>query len=66
MLVHRYPDEQISRPIHLDIGQLYYIEAVHKAATGLDHLAVGVTLPDGENAWPIPQKYLRLKPKGKG
>ena len=64
-LLFRYPEEQISEPIHLDIGQQYYLEAIHKAATGLDHLSVGVTLPTGANEWPIPRKYLRFRPKGR-
>ncbi len=49
----------------MDIGEQYYIEAVHKAATGLDHLSVGVTLPNGDKQWPIPEKYLRVKHKSK-
>ena len=48
--------------MHLGIGQEYYIEALHKAGTGLDHLSVGVTLPTGKNEWPIPKKYIRFRP----
>jgi len=48
--------------MHLGIGQEYYMEALHKAGTGLDHLSVGVTLPTGKNEWPIPKKYIRFRP----
>lgn len=58
----RYPDEQVSIPIPLEIGKQYYLEAVHKSGTGLDHLSVGVTLPSGKNEWPIPKKYIRFRP----
>ena len=48
----------------MDIGQQYYMEAIHKASTGLDHLSVGVTLPTGAHEYPIPKRYLRFRPKG--
>ena len=54
----------MSRQVHLDIGQQYYIEALHKIGTGLDHMTVGVTLPNGVKEWPIPRKYLRYRPLG--
>uniref|UniRef100_A0A7M5X4S0 Uncharacterized protein n=3 Tax=Clytia hemisphaerica TaxID=252671 RepID=A0A7M5X4S0_9CNID len=48
--------------MQLTIGQEYYMEALHKAGTGVDHLSVGVTLPSGRNEWPIPKKYIRFRP----
>ena len=48
--------------MHLTIGQEYYMEALHKAGLGVDHLSVGVTLPSGKNEWPIPKKYIRYRP----
>ncbi|XP_065646452.1 uncharacterized protein LOC100203116 isoform X33 [Hydra vulgaris] len=59
----KYPDEQVSAPIHMNIGQQYYIEALHKASSGPDHLSVGVTLPSGKKEWPISKKYLRFRPR---
>lgn len=58
----RYPEQQVSIPMHLTIGQEYYMEALHKAGLGIDHLSVGVTLPSGKNEWPIPKKYVRFRP----
>jgi photosystem II stability/assembly factor-like uncharacterized protein len=49
----KYPS-QTSASIGLKAGQQYYIEALHKEATGVDHLAVGWRLPDGTLERPIP------------
>ena len=59
---YRYPEQQVSIPMQLMIGQEYYMEALHKAGMGVDHLSVGVTLPSGRNEWPIPKKYIRFRP----
>jgi len=52
-----YP-EQKSKPIRLEAGQRYYIEALHYEANSLDCLAVGWDLPDGTQERPIPSKRL--------
>jgi hypothetical protein len=44
---------QRSGVIHLQAGRKYYIEALHKEATGGDHVAVGWQLPDGTLERPI-------------
>jgi hypothetical protein len=45
---------QISASISLVAGQRYYIEALHKEASGADNVAVGWALPDGTLERPIP------------
>eukprot|EP01046_Picozoa_sp_COSAG06_P042192 COSAG06_NODE_5342_length_3537_cov_39.550055_6_plen_278_part_01 len=47
-------DSQTSAPQSLVAGSFYYIKALAKEATGGDNLAVGVTLPTGEELRPIP------------
>jgi hypothetical protein len=49
---------QKSVPIHLQRGQRYYIEALHKQASGGEHLSVGWTLPNGVNERPIPAFHI--------
>lgn len=51
---------QKSALLQLVAGRRYYIEALHKEGAGGDHLAVGVTLPDGTQERPIP--FHRLMP----
>lgn len=53
---------QMSGKVHLVANRKYYIEALHKEATGSDHLAVGWQLPGGTQERPIPG--LRLIPYG--
>lgn len=53
----RYPSQQ-SAPIELIAGQRYYLEAVHKAAGGGDHIEVGWTGPGLEGTNPIPASFL--------
>lgn len=48
--------------IALLANQYYYIEALHKEATGADNLSVGVDLPGGISELPIPGD--RLQPFG--
>jgi len=55
-----YP-EQKSKPIRLEAGRRYYIEALHHEATVNDCLAVGWQLPDGTKERPIPSKRLSTK-----
>lgn len=54
---NKYASQQ-SAPITLIGGEQYYIEALHKEATGGDHLAVGWQLPDGTQERPIPGSKL--------
>lgn len=48
--------------MYLEAGTKYYIEALHKEATGKDHLEVGWPLPDGTLERPISE--IRLSPVG--
>lgn len=48
----KYPSQK-SAAIQLVAGEKYYIEALHKEATGGDHLTVGWQLPDGSLERPI-------------
>lgn len=52
-----YP-EQRSKPIRLEAGKRYYIEALHYEATSDDCLAIGWELPDETKERPIPGKRL--------
>jgi uncharacterized repeat protein (TIGR03803 family)/ELWxxDGT repeat protein len=49
---------QKSALVHLEAGQRYYIEALHKQGDGTDHVAVGWQLPGGEMERPIPENRL--------
>lgn len=49
----KYP-ERASKPIHLEVGRRYDIEALQMEATVDDCLAVGWRLPDGNLERPIP------------
>lgn len=53
---------QKSAPIRLLKGARYYIETLHKEATGADHLAVAWQIPGGPFEGPIPGS--RLSPIG--
>lgn len=59
----QYPSQR-SVEIPLKQGQLYYIEALHKEASGGDNLAVGWQLPGGTLERPIPGN--RLVPFARG
>lgn len=48
----KYPSQK-SYTVSLQAGRKYYIEALHKEATGTDHLSVGWQLPDGTLERPI-------------
>ena len=52
-----YP-EQKSKPVRLEAGRRYYIEALHHEASVDDCLAVGWQLPDEAMERPIPGKRL--------
>lgn len=49
---------QRSAPVYLISGERYYVEVLHKEATGNDHLAVGWELPSGALERPIPASRL--------
>ena len=49
---------QTSAVVRLVAGQRYYIEALHKEATGSDWLLAGVILPGGQREMPIPGNRL--------
>jgi hypothetical protein len=51
---------QQSVPIALQSGKKYYIEVLHKEASGGDHVSVGWQLPDGTYERPVPG--MRLSP----
>jgi hypothetical protein len=56
--------EQKSAPVRLTKGQKYLLEALHKQATGPDHVAVGWQLPDGKMERPIPGTRLQAPVAG--
>ncbi|KAA5548768.1 Ig-like domain-containing protein [Adhaeribacter rhizoryzae] len=49
---------QQSKTVTLQAGKRYYIEALHKEGTGLDHVSVGWKLPNGTLQGPIAGTYL--------
>lgn len=54
---NKYASQQ-SALIHLEQGNTYYIEALHKEGVGTDHLSVGMQLPDGTLERPIAHPHL--------
>ena len=51
--------QQTSAPQRLESGSFYLLKALAKEGRSGENLAVGVTLPDGEELRPIPvQRYL--------
>lgn len=57
----KYPSQK-SKPVKLEAGKRYYIEALHKEAGGGDNIAVGWKLPDGAMERPIPGNRLEALP----
>ena len=53
----KYSSQQ-SQPIHLEEGNIYFIEAQLKETSGGDNLAVGWQLPDGTMERPVPGNRL--------
>ena len=53
----REPNQQAD-PVWLEAGRRYYVEALHKAGVGLDHLSVAWLWPDGTLEQPIPAARL--------
>ena len=56
--VYRYPDQQKSKEIFLEVGKKYYLEGLFVAQGGDDHIEIGVYLPDGSSLLPIASYYL--------
>ncbi len=50
--------KQQSAPIHLEVSQRYYVEALHKEVIDNDNLSVAWQLPDGTLEGPIPSERL--------
>ena len=63
-LILRDPS-QVSAPMTLSEGQVYYIEALMKEGGGLDHISVGVKLPSGVLQRPISNNDVYIKPPSK-
>jgi len=55
----RFPSQR-SPPIPLVAGQRCCIEVLHRAASANNHLAVGWTLPSGEEQFPIAGRHIVL------
>ena len=45
-LIYRYPDQQKSKEIFLDVAKSYYLEGLFVAQGGGDHIEIGVYLPE--------------------
>ena len=56
--IYRYPDQQKSKEIFLEVGKRYYLEGLFVAQGGGDHIEIGVYLPDGSSLLPITSYYL--------
>lgn len=60
---NKYPSQK-SKPVRLERGKKYYLEAVHKQNTGGANLAVGWIAPGGSAATVIKGAYLSPFPNG--
>ena len=56
--IYRYPDQQKSKEIFLEVGKKYYLEGLFVAQGGGDHIEIGVCLPDRSSLLPITSYYL--------
>ena len=65
MNFNRYPDQQKSKPIGMEKGKVYYMEAFLKEGHGADHLAVSVKLPSGGVERPLTKNIYTRPPIGK-
>lgn len=61
----RYPSQQKSKPIGLEKGKVYYLEALHKEGQGGDHLTASVRLPSGTVEAPLMKNLYTRRPVGK-
>ena len=53
LIALRYPFEQSSHPIRMEMGRFYFMESFMKEGTGGDNLSIGVRFPDGKPELPI-------------
>ena len=60
----KFPSQK-SKPVHMEKGKKYYIEALQKEGGGGDNLAVGWQLPNGTKEMPIPGNRLESLPAPK-
>jgi hypothetical protein len=61
----RYNKQQRSKPIGLEKGRVYYMEAFLKEGGGGDHLTVRVKLPSGRTQTPLMKNLYTRPPVGK-
>jgi hypothetical protein len=59
----RYPWQK-SRPVRLERGGVYFLEALMKEDIGGDHLSIAVRRPRRREPKTIPKKDLYVKPPG--
>ena len=55
----RFP-EQVSSPVRLEGGRVYFLQAFLKEGGGDDHIKVAVKLPTGQMESPIPKANLYI------
>ena len=51
--MYRFPKRQISKPVQLQQGKVYFMQAIVKEGGGGDHLSVKVKLPSGVEKAPL-------------
>ena len=62
-MLNRYPWQK-SRPVRLERGGVYFLEALMKEDIGGDHLSIAVRRPRRREPKTIPKKDLYVKPPG--
>ncbi|XP_065646778.1 uncharacterized protein LOC100213554 isoform X7 [Hydra vulgaris] len=50
-------ERQGSMPIPMNAGEMYYLQVLHKALFGLNHVQVGALFPDKTKHYPLESKY---------
>ena len=65
LMYPRFPANQVSGPIALAKGRVYFMQAFVKEGGGGDHISVGVKLPDQKTERPIQNVNLFVGPNGK-
>jgi hypothetical protein len=65
LISSRFPASQVSGPIKLEKGRVYFMQAFVKEGGGGDHIAVGVKLPNRKTERPIQNSNLFVGPNGK-
>ena len=56
--IYRYPDQQESKELFLEVGKKYYLEGLFVAQGGDDHIEIGVYFPNGSSLLPVTSYYL--------